>query len=259
VRTGSSLSLEEDDDNDGDDDDDELVTVLPLAEEEESSLLLATLRRLMSGSSRSLSLALDDVDDDDDDDEEEARLSLLLGSRSPAGSRLTVAVNCGSSLRVAGDGSFGDSPPSGVVRRRLASLRSLSSLTLPPPPPPLASRASLSLRRLRVLSDDELALRSSDDSLRLAGLPPSSPPLLPREVDRLTADADAASGSSCCGTTSAAGSSFSLSLSLSSFLTDTSGAVGNAAAGTALRLDSVVDLEASAGALVVVVAAAVEL
>ncbi len=115
-------------------------------------------------------MALDDVkDDDDDEDEEEGRLSLLLGSRSPAGSRLTVAVNCGSSLRVAGDGSFGDSPPSGVVRRRLASLRSLLSLALLPPL--LASRASLLLRRLRVLSD-ELALRSSDYSLRLTGLPP---------------------------------------------------------------------------------------
>ena len=167
VRTGSSLSLAEDDDNDGDDDD-APVTVLLLAEEEESSLLLATLRRLMSGSSRSLSLPLDDVEDDDDE-EEEARLSLLLGSRSPAGSRLTVAVNCGSSLRVAGDGSFGDSPPSGVVLRRLASLRSLLSLALLPPL--LASRASLLLRRLRVLSD-ELALRSSDYSLRLTGLPP---------------------------------------------------------------------------------------
>jgi hypothetical protein len=40
-------------------------------------------------------------------------------------------------------------------------------------------------------------------------------------------------------------------------LTDTSGAVGNATAGTALRLDSVVDLEA--GALLLLVVAAVEL
>jgi hypothetical protein len=171
VRTGSSLSLEEDDDNDGDDDDDELVTVLPLAEEEESSLLLATLRRLMPGSSRSLSLALDDVEDDDDDEEEEGRLSLLLGSRSLAGLRLTVAVNCGSSLHIAGDGSFDNSPPSGVVLRHLVSLLSLSSLVLPPPPL-LASRTSLLLHRLCILSNDKLTLRSSDDLLHLTGLPP---------------------------------------------------------------------------------------